>query len=86
MVWGISIQKMKTNNQKDTIKKFITTFGIHKVLQSMIEIMDDDIEATDYDIDSVKNPDDLWKFKMLEGLEHAYESYLNNNTSLEETL
>lgn len=66
---------MKTN-KKELIKKLIKNTGIDTVLQSMIEILDESIDATDYDIDSVRNPNDLWKFKMIEGLENAYEAYL----------
>jgi hypothetical protein len=65
---------------KDIAKKLIANLGIDVVLQSIIEIMDADIDATDYDIDSIRNPNDLWKFKVIEGLEHAYEAYLSNNT------
>lgn len=66
---------MKSSN-KELVKKFIHNAGIDTVLQSMIEIMDENIDATDYDIESIRNPNDIWKFKMIEGLEHAYESYL----------
>lgn len=65
---------MKTD--KNLAKQIIQNIGIDIILQSMIEIMDDNIDATGYDIDSLSNPDDIWKFKILEGLEHAYEAYL----------
>jgi len=71
---------MKTTEKKELIKRFIINAGIDSVLQSMIEIMDNSIDADDYDIDSVRNPNDIWKFKVIEGLEHAYEAYLANNT------
>lgn len=63
-------------SDKNLAKQIIQNIGIDIVLQSMIEMMDDSIDATDYDADSLRNPNDLWKFKILEGLEHAYESYL----------
>lgn len=67
---------MKNNYKKELIKTFIKNIGIDVILQSIIETMDDSIDATDYDIDSLRNPNDLWKFKVVEGLEHAYEAYL----------
>lgn len=63
-------------NKKELVKKFIRNIGIDTVLQSMIELMDDSIDATDYDMDSIRNPNDLWKFKVIEGLEYAYEAFL----------
>lgn len=66
---------------KDIAKKLIANLGIDVVLQSIIEIIDADIDATDYDIDSIRNPNDLWKFKVIEGLEHAYEAYLSRDNS-----
>lgn len=66
---------------KNLAKQIIQNIGIDIVLQSMIELMDDNIDATDYDIDSLRNPNDLWKFKILEGLEHAYEAYLSKEES-----
>lgn len=67
-------------SKKELAKSLIKKIGIDTMLQCLIEIMDDSIDATDYDIDSVRNSRDLWKFKILEGLEHAYEAYLANNT------
>lgn len=64
---------------KDLIKSLIKKFGIEVVLQSIIEMMDESIDATDYDMDSIRNPNDLWKFKVIEGLEHAYEAILKQN-------
>lgn len=70
---------MKTTDKKELLKRFIINAGIDSILQSMIEILDDSIDAEDYDIDSLRNPNDLWKFKILEGLEHAYEAYLSKD-------
>ena len=67
---------MKNNHKKELIKTFIKNVGIDMILQSIIETMDDSIDAADDDIDSLRNPDDLWKFKVIEGLEHAYEAYI----------
>lgn len=66
-------------NKKEIAKNLIKKIGIDIILQCLIEMMDDSIDATEYDIDSVRNSEDLWKFKILEGLEHAYEAYLANN-------
>lgn len=68
---------------KNLVKQFIQNIGIDIILQSMIEIIDEDIDATDYDVESLLNPNDIWKIKTIEGLEYAYESYLeqyNNET------
>lgn len=67
-------------NKKELAKSLIQKIGIDTMLQCLIEMMDDSIDATDYDVDSIRNSQDLWKFKILEGLEHAYEAYLANNT------
>lgn len=67
---------MSKQNKKDMVKYLIKNIGIDFVLQSIIELMDDSIDATDYDVDSVRNPNDIWKFKVIEGLEHAYEAYI----------
>lgn len=80
----ISIQNMKSSYKKELIKTFIKNVGIDVILQSIIETMDDTIDASDYDIDSLRNPNDLWKFKVIEGLEHAYEAYLQKTD--EETI
>lgn len=69
---------MKTD-KKELTKTLIKNIGIDTILQSIIEILDDSIDATDYDADSLRDPNDLWKFKTLEGLEHAYESYLSKD-------
>lgn len=66
---------MRTS-KKELTKKFIQSVGIDTVLQSMIEIMDDSIDAADYDADSIRDPKDVWKFNILEKLEQAYECYL----------
>lgn len=67
---------------KESIKQLIQSIGIETVLQSLIEMMDANIDATDYDVESLRNPNDLWKFKVIEGLEHAYESYLNKDNQI----
>lgn len=77
---------MKNNHKKELIKTFIKNVGIDIILQSIIETMDDSIDATDYDVESLLNPDDLWKFKVIEGLEHAYEAYLQKNQTAGESL
>jgi hypothetical protein len=72
-------------NDKKQVKNYINAVGLDIILQSIIEMIDDDIDASDYDVDSVKNPNDIWKFKVIEGLEHAYEAFLNQTDS-EETV
>lgn len=72
-------------SDKKQIKNYINSVGIDVILQSIIEMMDDDIESTDYDIDSLKKSSDIWKFKIIEGLEHAYDAFLNQTDS-EETV
>lgn len=71
--------------KKDIAKKLINNLGIDIILQCIIELMDDSIDSTDYDIDSIRNPDDLWKFKLIEGLEHAYEAYLSGTNKVGES-
>lgn len=71
--------------KKDVAKKLIKNLGIDIVLQCIIELVDDSIDSTDYDIDSIRNPDDLWKFKLIEGLEHAYEAYLSGRNKIGES-
>ena len=70
-------------NDKKQVKQYINTVGLDIILQSIIEMIDDDIESSDYDIDSLKNPCDIWKFKLIEGLEHAYEAFINKTDSEE---
>jgi hypothetical protein len=74
---------MKT--KKDLAKELIKNLGIDIVIQCLIEVMDNQIDAPDYDIDSVRNPNDIWKFKVIEGLEHAYESFIDQQ-KLEESI
>lgn len=76
---------MSKQNKKDMVKYLIKNIGIDYILQSIIELMDSEIDATDYDVDSV-NPNDLWKFKVIEGLEHAYEAYLQKHQTAGESL
>jgi len=72
-------------NKKDLAKELIKNLGIDVVIQSLIEMMDQQIDAPDYDIDSISNPNDIWKFKVIEGLEHAYESFIDQQ-KVEETI
>lgn len=72
-------------NKKDLAKEIIKNLGIDFVIQCLIEIMDQQIDAPDYDIDSIKNPNDIWKFKVIEGLEHAHESFIYQQ-KLEESI
>lgn len=65
--------KMNKINQ-DIAKKLITNLGIDTILHTMIEMLDDSIDIVDTDINSIRDSDDLWKFKVIEGLEYAYES------------
>ncbi len=64
---------------KDLMKNLTRKVGADVIMQSLIELIDDSIDATDYDIDSVRNPNDVWKFKVIEHLEQAYEVFLKNN-------
>jgi hypothetical protein len=66
-------------NKKELAKNLIKKIGIDIILQCLIELIDDSIDSTDYDIDSIRNSQDVWKFKILEGLEQSYEAYLKNN-------
>lgn len=61
------------------MKNLTRKVGADVIMQSLIELIDDSIDATDYDIDSVRNPNDVWKFKVIEHLEQAYEVFLKNN-------
>lgn len=64
---------------KDLMKNLTRKVGADVIMQSLIELIDDSIDATDYDIDSIRNPNDVWKFKVIEHLEQAYEVFLKNN-------
>lgn len=64
---------------KDLMKNLTRKVGADVIMQSLIELIDDSIDATDYDIDSVRNPNDVWKFTVIEHLEQAYEVFLKNN-------
>jgi hypothetical protein len=72
--------KINYSNRED-IKKFITLIGIEKTLQCLIEIIDSSIEAIDYTVDSIKSDKDLWKFRVLENLEFAYDTYMTKENS-----
>ena len=63
------------NNDKH--KKYIQKIGFDTTLQSLIEIIDDSIIG--------ENIVPSWKLKLIEHLEHAYESYMSpeNNPSYE---
>lgn len=61
------------------MKNLTRKVGADVIMQSLIELIDDSIDATDYDIDSIRNPNDVWKFKVIEHLEQAYEVFLKNN-------
>jgi hypothetical protein len=53
---------------KERVKQFILANGIDVVLQSIIEIVDDSVDLSDVVA--------LWKFKFLDSLEDAYDSYM----------
>jgi hypothetical protein len=54
---------------KDQIKKALETIGTEKALQCLIESID---ESTEW------NNAPVWKFKLIENLEDAYNSYMDN--------
>ena len=56
-------------NNRDQIKAAIQTIGIEKALQCLIESID---ENTDWSNAPV------WKSKLIENLEDAYNSYMDN--------
>ena len=56
-------------NNRDQIKEAIQTIGIEKALQCLIESID---ENTDWSNAPV------WKSKLIENLEDAYNSYMDN--------
>jgi hypothetical protein len=62
---------------KERVKQFILANGIDVVLQSIIEIVDDSVDLSDVV--------HLWKFRFLDSLEDAYDSYMtrveNDETS-----
>jgi len=53
---------------KDQIKKALETIGTEKALQCLIESID---ESTDW------SNAPIWKFKLIENLEDAYNSYMD---------
>ena len=56
-------------NSRDQIKTALQTIGVEKSLQCLIESID---ENTDWSNAPV------WKFKLIENLEDAYNSYMDN--------
>ena len=65
---------MKDNDQ---LKQFIHEIGFDRTLQCLIEVLDDSIQN--------ENIIPLWKLKVVEYLEQAYDDYMssNNNPSYE---
>jgi hypothetical protein len=63
------------NNQKH--KQYINKIGFERTLQSLIEIVDDSIIG--------ENIVPIWKLKLVESLEQAYDTYMtrDNNSSYE---
>jgi hypothetical protein len=53
---------------KDQIKKALEKIGTEKALQCLIESIDESTEWSDAPI---------WKFKLIENLEDAYNSYMD---------
>lgn len=56
------------NNSKH--KKYIEKIGFDRTLQCLIEIVDDSI--------SKENKTALWKIKLVESLEQAYDAYMSD--------
>ena len=65
---------MKNNDQ---LKEFINEIGFDRTLQCLIEALDDSIHN--------ENTIPLWKLKVVEHLEQAYDEYMSsiNNPSYE---
>jgi hypothetical protein len=65
---------MKNNDQ---LKQFIHEIGFDRTLQCLIEVFDDSIQN--------ENIIPLWKLKVVEHLEQAYDGYMspNNDPSYE---
>jgi hypothetical protein len=57
---------MKNNDQ---LKQFISEIGFDRTLQCLIEVLDDSIHN--------ENIIPLWKLKVVEYLEQAYDGYMN---------
>jgi hypothetical protein len=53
---------------KDQIKKVLETIGTEKVLQCLIESIDENTDWKDAPV---------WKFKLIENLEDTYNSYMD---------
>lgn len=58
--------------EKDKIKILLKKIGIKKTLQSLIEIVDES-----FDSDTVP----IWKYKVIDDLENAYEQFMINTNS-----
>ena len=56
-------------NSRDQIKTALQTIGIEKALQCLIESIDENTEWSNATV---------WKFKLIENLEDAYNSYMDN--------
>jgi hypothetical protein len=59
---------MKNNEQ---LKKFIKNIGFDRTLQCLIEALDDSIHND--------NVTPIWKLKVVEHLEQAYDVYMSGN-------
>ena len=59
---------MKNNEQ---LKKFIKNIGFDRTLQCLIETLDDSIHND--------NVNSIWKIKVMEYLEQAYDMYMSGN-------
>lgn len=57
------------NNSKH--KNYITKIGFERTLQSLIEIVDDSITN--------ENIVPIWKLKLVESLEQAYDAYMSKD-------
>lgn len=61
-------QEVRYLSNKPKIKSLVTDVGIEHILKYLIE----DIDALDIDSDY-----DLWKFRVADSLEDAYDHYVN---------
>lgn len=61
---------MKNNDQ---LKNFINEIGFERTLQCLIEVLDDSIHK--------ENILPLWKLKVVEYLEQAYDDYMSSNNN-----
>lgn len=58
--------------EKDKIKILLKKIGIKKTLQSLIEIVDESFDS---------NTVPIWKYKVIDDLENAYEQFMINTNS-----